>query len=172
MDELSAYQCYPRIIFRVLHDGSTKGFGQDPTPWLDDNGDLSPREPDRSPDLHSADVHLSWQKTGTPFTSFCNWEKACKWIKFLQKIEARNITLLAIDTRNMPYIFDAFEVAQKLGYSYGDYPGHHPRRRLEHLSGEFLVRGGYSGDSYRLLAVMPCPKGQLPKMTIGKHRYL
>ena len=77
--------------------------------------------------------------------SLCTFSKVRRCLDFLLGKGVRDITLIAIDVAALSKpLIDA-----KHWVWYQGYP--HP----EDHSGDFLVQGGYAGDSYGLLMVLP-----------------
>lgn len=58
--------------------------------------------------------------------------------------------IIAIWSKGLPNVYDAFEVAEWLGF---EERSQDKRRRLEHHRDEYLVLGEISADEYRILAV-------------------
>ena len=94
----------PHILFRLLHDG---GPSIPPTSNFRETGDLLSCDPSRPFNLPTVDAHLSWTNIDTPYVSFCNGQKARRWLDFLRERGVSNITLVAIDTSGMTIILDA-----------------------------------------------------------------
>ncbi|KAI9839778.1 MAG: hypothetical protein M1837_002017 [Sclerophora amabilis] len=137
----------PQILFRLIHGG---GPHLSPTPTFNQTGDLVARNPSEPISLQSVDDHLSWSLEPTPFLSFCNAAKARRWVNYLHHEGARDITLIAVNASSMTNIFDAYQIAQRLGYRNDNLD---PDRQLRYHRGEYLMWVGYSADSYRLLTV-------------------
>jgi len=145
----------PSILFRVLHNGNT-GF--------DHEGNLPVGGPMVPVTTESLDNHLSWRKVISPFLSFCTYQKAQNFIKFLRSKRYKDITLIAIDSSNMRNIIAFYNVARSLGYK-NDHADE--RRQLRNHWNEYLIYGGYNADLYKLLIVISGREMELPEPTRG-----
>ncbi|KAL8828242.1 MAG: hypothetical protein Q9170_006686 [Blastenia crenularia] len=152
MDPTLTPASIPPILFRVLHDGvsNQRGRSLNPTPAFDD-GYLLPRDLTAAQGSESIGAHLSWTQRPTPYISLCTWQKAKRVVGFLERVGARNITIVAFDASAFPKLLDAYQDARRLGFFIHNSDR---RRRLENHVGEYLAWSGYHPDTYKLLLVV------------------
>jgi hypothetical protein len=75
-----------------------------------------------------------------------------KWRQWMLCQSIGDLCIVAIDTGRVKTYYDAYGIAQNLGYTD---PGIHPRQRLSHHRDEYLIYGGISADDYAILATFP-----------------
>ncbi|KAK4074645.1 hypothetical protein Purlil1_12901 [Purpureocillium lilacinum] len=115
---------------------------------------MVPRNTDLGISWEGFDTHLSWTREPTPFLSFFrSWDKAMVWRQHLIERGGANVMILALWLEGKSRIYDAYAIAQGLGYQFRS-PD--PRRRLEHHEEEILLHGSIVTDEYRIMA---CFKG-------------
>lgn len=129
---------YPPVGYRVIHDGN--GRRMSPSAGFDIDGNLISRDPcSNTISALMFDDHLSWGTRRTPFVSFFSrWDQAVRRREWLIDQGCQNLEIVAFDTANIPTIFDAYEVAQQLGYPY---MSRDRRRNLQYHQHEFLALG-------------------------------
>ncbi|KAI4157482.1 MAG: hypothetical protein L6R39_000667 [Caloplaca ligustica] len=134
----------PNILFRLIHTGSLT---VSPTPQFTTSGDLLARNPHASLTSNTFNDHLRWRPINGPLVSFCTIKKAQRYLRYLRRQRVQNITLIAIHKSAFPRVTNAYKWALE-----------HRFKHPEDYHGEFLVEGGgYAGEDYKLLTVMPLP---------------
>lgn len=109
------------------------------------------RDPDRLISRQAFDDCLSWRHVGTPFIPLTrSWKKALNRRQGLIEKGGEDVITIAIWSRGLRNVYDAYEVAKWLGYHS---PSLDPRRQLDNHLDEYLVAGGISTDEYRVLAI-------------------
>jgi hypothetical protein len=109
----------------------------------------------------SFDDCLSWRRVGTPFIPFTsNWHRALARKRRLVAQGADSIVIIAVLTKGLPDVYDAYEAAQALGYR--DVTQDTARRLSAHED-EYLVWKGISAETDRILAVFD---GQGPEAQV------
>ncbi|MCJ1458364.1 hypothetical protein MMC28_008736 [Mycoblastus sanguinarius] len=94
---------------------------------------------------------LSWRRVDTPFVPFTrSWEKVLNRRQRLVEKGGEDVMIIAIWSRGLRNVYDAYEFAKSLGYRSQSLD---PRKRLENHLDEYLVAGGISADEYRILAI-------------------
>lgn len=107
--------------------------------------DLVSRGPDRPITRQAFSDCLSWKHVDTPFIPFTrNWEKVLNRRRWLIKTGREDVIIIAIWSKGLRNVYDAYEVAEWLGYH---------SRSLKNHRDEYLVTGGISADDYRILAI-------------------
>jgi len=145
----------PAVLFRLRYS-IWYGFGtlrreRSSIPF-NKKGDLTAEDPSLSLTSATADDHLSWNPSPTPYTSyFSSWRKVMPWRQWLSDRGATDIVIMAIDSPRVSYILSAEAIAVALGYRD---TGFDNRRKLRNHRGEYLVYGGISGDDYAILSVI------------------
>jgi len=87
----------------------------------------------------------------TPFIPFTrSWKKALNRRQGLIKEGREDVITIAIRSRGLRNVYDAYEVAKWLGYHS---PRSDRRRQLDDHLDEYLVVGGISTDEYQILAI-------------------
>ncbi|PVH91433.1 hypothetical protein DM02DRAFT_342728 [Periconia macrospinosa] len=139
----------PRFLFRVeCHDQSSRYYNCSFT-----NFHMTARFPTRIVNESAFRDHFSWSHTPTPFLSFSNdWNKALARRRWMLDNGAKDIVLIAVETRDLRNVYNAYDVARCLGYTDNT---RNRRRRLSKHCGEFLVVGGIHADEYRIIATFP-----------------
>lgn len=100
---------------------------------------------------------LSWKKVDVPFIPFTSkWEKALKMRRRLIEKGEKDVVIIAIWSKGLHNVYDAYEVAKALGYDSGS----NTRNRLANHLDEYLVFGGIPADEYRILAIFNGQKEQ------------
>ena len=91
------------------------------------------------------------EENNTPFIPFTsNWERALKRRRELIKNGEKDVVIIAIWSKGLCNVYDAYEVAKTLEYCDG---GLHVRNRSTIHLDEYLVFGGILADEYRVLAI-------------------
>ena len=109
------------------------------------------RDPNRPITGEAFDDCLSWKKTKTPFIPCTNnWRRALRWRRKLIEKGGKDIVIIAIWSKKLCNVYDAYDVAKSLGYRDGS---SNPRKRLENHLDEYLIFGGFLADEYRVLAI-------------------
>lgn len=122
------------------------------------------RDPNIPVESKAFDNCLSWTKIKTPFLPFTSkWEGAMRTRQRLINAGWKKIVIVAIWAKGMRNIYDAYEVAETLGYQND---GKDWRRQLRNHYNEYLVLGGISADEYRLLAVFDGHKEQKVMLSV------
>lgn len=135
----------PDVLFRTVSQLS----GYDGP--LREDLDLVSRGPDVPITRNAFDDCLTWKHVETPFIPFTSrWQKALNRRQRLIERGERDVVIIAIWSTGMRNVYDAYEVAKRLGYQS---PSSDPRRRLDTHLDEYLVAGGISTDEYRILAI-------------------
>lgn len=146
----------PPVLFRLLHT-MQKIYGthewEISTIHLDSDGNLLAESPDLPLTPATADDHLSWNPTPTPYTSyFSSWRKVMQRRQWLSERGATDMSIIAIDTSHLPRILSAEAIAVALGYR--DTGSDNRRKRRNHRN-EYLVYGGVLADDDAILSVIP-----------------
>ena len=116
------------------------------------------RSPDRPISRQAFDDCLSWKKINTPFIPFFSkWERALAWRRSLIEQGEKDVVIVAIWSKGLHNVYDAYEVAEALGYCDG---GSNARNRLANHLDEYLVFGRIPADEYRILAIFNGQKEQ------------
>ncbi|KAI4164367.1 MAG: hypothetical protein LQ342_002014 [Letrouitia transgressa] len=138
----------PAVLLRVeCHDKNSLAY----------NGtfkdfDMVARDPKRPITRQGFDDCLSWAFVKTPFIPFTNsWRRALQRRRKLIEKGEKDVVIIAIWSKELLNVYDAYDVAKMLGY---------PGKRLEYHLDEFLVYGGISADDYRVLAIFDGQKEQ------------
>ena len=142
------------IVFRLLY---TRAEPKTSSTRFNENGDLPARG--LLPTYRWVfDRHLSWydQNFPSPFLStFSSWKRIMEWRQWMLRQDETNtgdLYIVAIDTDRAHICYDAYSMAQRLGYTVSSV---HPRRQLSHHRDEYLIYGGISADDYAILAILP-----------------
>lgn len=145
IDSPSPLHTPPVVLFRAV--GQSSGYDGPSRGGLD----LVSRGLDRPITRQAFDDCLSWEHKETPFIPFFrSWKKVLKWRKWLIEKGREDVIIIAIWSRGLCNVYDAYEVAKRLGYHSKSLD---PRERLENHLDEYLVAGGISSDEYRILAI-------------------
>lgn len=138
---INSFRCHIDITFRVEFC-NTKGW-QNST-FRDQSGNMSPRDATRHPDTAACRDHLDIQsRRPGPFISmFTNWNAALAKREDFIKKGATNVVIVAVWSKGLTRIHDAYNIAGALGIGERDLYLH-----------EVLLWGGISADEYRILAV-------------------
>ena len=135
----------PVLLFRAVSHSS--GYDRP----LREDLDLVSRDPDSSITRKTFDDCLSWRHVDTPFIPFTrSWEKVLNRRQWLIKNGREDVMIIAIWSRGLRNVYDAYEVAKRLGYHS---PSSDPGRQLDDHLDEYLVAGGISTDEYWTLAI-------------------
>lgn len=93
---------------------------------------------------------LSWEKANTPFIPFTNmWERALERRRLIREGK-RDVVIIAIWSKGLRNVDDAYEVAGTIGYCNDD---SNPRKRLADHLDKYLVFNGVLANEYRVLAI-------------------
>ncbi len=135
----------PVVLFRAVSQ-SSRYDGP-----LREDLDLVSRGPDKPITRKAFDDCLSWRRVDTPFIPFTrSWEKVLNRRRRLIGEGREDVIIIAIWSRGLRNVYDAYEVAKRLGYHSQSLD---PRKRLENHLDEYLVAGGISAEEYRILAI-------------------
>jgi hypothetical protein len=143
----SPLQTPPVVLLRVeCHDRNSPVYNET---FKDFN--MVARGPNRPITRQAFDDCLSWEKVNTPFIPFTSkWERALKRRRRLIQEGQKDVVIIAIWSKGLRNVYDAYEVAKTLGFCDG---GSNARKRLAPHLHEYLVFGGIPADEYRILAV-------------------
>ncbi|KAF7514237.1 hypothetical protein GJ744_000007 [Endocarpon pusillum] len=109
------------------------------------------RDPNRPITREAFDDCLSWKKVETPFIPFfSNWQRALKMRRRLIEKGEEDVCIVAIWSKGLRNVYDAYEVAKTLVY--GDGSSNSRNRLADHLD-EYLVFREIPADAYRVLAI-------------------
>ena len=134
----------PCILFRLEHPENSS---------FTSNGDMVSRNPLMALNRAAFDNHLSWEHRGSPLRSFFRtWERIIARMRWLinRGTAVEEIILLAVWSKDLPGVYDAYDVASQLEYNDGS--SDH-RKRLNVHRDEFLVSPGICAEDYRILAI-------------------
>ena len=135
----------PVVLFRAVSQSS--GYNGP----LRGDLDLVSRDPGRRITRQAFDDCLSWEHVETPFIPFFrSWKKVLKRRQWLMEKGREDVMIIAMWSRGLRNVYDAYEVAKRLGYHS---QSSDPRKRLENHLDEYLVTGGISAEDYRILAI-------------------
>jgi hypothetical protein len=154
------------IVFRLLY---TRAEPKTSSTRFNGNGDLPARGLLPTHDW-VFDYHLSWYKRNFPspfLSTFCSWRRIMYWRRWMLSQDGVNIGdlyIVAIDTDRVHTCYDAYDMAQRLGYTDS---GIHPRRRLSNHRDEYLIYGGISADDYAILAIFPAGGNEVYRQVDG-----
>lgn len=73
------------------------------------------------------------------------------WRNWLIRQGATNIAVIAVWSKDLPRVYNAYDVARQLQYT--NYHSGDPRRQLDHHLDEFLICHSIHADEYRILAI-------------------
>ena len=136
---------YPRNrshqMFRVVAsfpDSHIRG-GPGAAPKPDRHDDIVARDPRMPATWGAAKDHLTWQHSCTPFVSFfTKFDVALGWKNYFIRDGAHRVRIFCYDTKHVPSLLDANELANKLQLHTLEDIG----ERHHH---EYLIVGGMSG---------------------------
>ena len=112
----SPLQAPPVVLLRVeCHDKNSLAYNGT---FKDFN--MAARDPEGKITRQAFDDCLSWKKVNTPFIPFTNkWERALKTRRRLIEEGKRDVVIIAIWSKGLRNVYDAYEVAKWLGYRNG-----------------------------------------------------
>lgn len=135
-------QTPPVILLRVeCHDPNSMAYND----TFSENG-MRARDPNRPVTREAFRDCLSWARVKTPFIPFTNkWRSALKRRRRLLEAGNKGVVIIAVWSKGLPFVYDAYEVAKALERDGGLDSSSH--------TDEYLVYGGIWADEYRVLAV-------------------
>lgn len=137
----------PVVLLRVeCHDENSRKFN-----GTFQNFNMVARGPNEDITWEAFDTYLSWKEFNTPFIPFTNkWERALRKRQELISNGTNKVVIVAIWSKGLPGVYDAYLVASQLGY-HDD--GQNPHKRLSNHHDEYLVHRCVWADEYRILAL-------------------
>jgi hypothetical protein len=142
------------IVFRLLY---TRAEPKTSSTRFNEDGDLPPRGLLPTYDWVFG-RHLSWDDRNFPspfLSTFSSWRRIMNWRRWMLRqggVNTGDLCIVAIDTDRVNTCYDAYGIAQRLGYTDS---GIHRRRRLSNHRDEYLIYGSISADDYAILATFP-----------------
>ena len=152
----------PFVLFRVVHNGSSRFPEVGPTTKLTARKKLTARRPEKKGNvdtvdqLRSIDRHLCAAKEPGPFVSLCSWDAAWKYIDHFDLAYRPGTQIAAFLMENSAYLLEAYEYAKGLRYE---------GEKLSIHEDEWLLPADTEQGCYALLALITpmSYRGSLPK---------